>query len=189
MKNGVPSASSLPKLDLMEERLLPTFESMDVEDILDTARFVDESYSPMSSASDAILVALKAYPSQTNKLEHARAIYTAHANSPLNVDRQRIGLIMGGLTIVDHDYGLSLWDQLIRDREQTVREPIHEQLKDTLEATDPGRSLAEDGLTLSEALRLQHSFQQAEAGRNIHDPRREAFDRFLGRLGLSEPQS
>src|SRR6266545_6508837 len=55
-------------------------------------------------------------------LGFARDVYTAFATSPLAEDRRSGAHYLGYLTRTDHDYGLSLWDQLVRDPDADVRD-------------------------------------------------------------------
>lgn len=108
-------------------------------------------------------------------LAFARDVYTAFALSPQMEDRRAAAALIRNLTAVDHDYGLSLWDQLVRDREPDVRgsaiRPVlyYRQVIKARNAKRVAAKRAELGLTSRDAGRLVRSHEAAERGENICD--------------------
>ncbi|MGB9050566.1 MAG: hypothetical protein WCC47_24920 [Pseudonocardiaceae bacterium] len=128
--------------------------------------------------------------------ESARAIFTAFADSPLAEDRIQLAsnFIVPFTMYHDPDHGLVLWDQLMRDPDQQVRDVAEQQLTQVLGDTRHDRRrrpavgmhaverVNEDrldryGLTHDTAYQLMESYAYAENGQYQHD---------LGRAALSK---
>jgi hypothetical protein len=103
-------------------------------------------------------------------LPFARRVYQTFAMSPFPVDRLTIALLVRCLTLVDHDAGFSLWHQLVRDHNRTVRqeayEPIHHHF--THPQRPPAEGFEQDGLTLADAHALSDAFTRAHQTGHYH---------------------
>jgi hypothetical protein len=103
-------------------------------------------------------------------LPFARRVYKTFAISPFPADRLTIVLLVRWLTLADHDAGFSLWHQLVRDENPTVRqeayEPIHQHLTNT--ARPPAEGLKHEGLTLTDGQALRDAFTSAHQTGHFH---------------------
>lgn len=79
-------------------------------------------------AGNNISLALELLPSRN--IEHARRVIEAMVLSPLNDDRRVAAYFINKLTRYDHDYGMVLWAQLLRDSDAIVRMSAEESLPD-----------------------------------------------------------
>lgn len=66
-------------------------------------------------------------------IERAKEVFSAFVNSPILEDRA-MPLVCGygtlvGLVRADHDYGVALWDQLIRDTDKRIRDAAETELE------------------------------------------------------------
>jgi hypothetical protein len=108
-------------------------------------------------------------------LDFARDVYAAFATSPLAEDRRHGAWRINRLTRVDHDYGLELWDQLLRDVDPDVRRAAVWSVRAYRERVQKGNrrqmaeSAEETGLTSREAARLLRTYEAAERGERICD--------------------
>jgi len=107
-------------------------------------------------------------------IEFARGVYTTFRNSPIDHERAEIGLKMRHLTRADHDFGLRLWRELVRDPNFHVRGetiiPLEEEYLAALRAEDYERAdavLRDLGLTADEAFGLLKDYERAQHGENI----------------------
>lgn len=85
------------------------------------------------------------------------AILTSLAENPDSEGRELAGTLIGSLPPLDHDLGVRLWDQLLRDEDDKVREIAYDSLMDALDVSDLSRAdeaIAEIGLTWRDAYYL-----------------------------------
>ncbi|WP_173155629.1 hypothetical protein [Phytohabitans suffuscus] len=124
-----------------------------------------------------------------------REVYTALAESADHINRGLAGSWVGNLTRVDHDYGVMLWDRLVRDEKSSVRyEAYAGGLRAGVAAiADMSREVAEEklsaiGLTLLDGIDLFRAFEYARQGHNLHAlgdrARREQHAPEVGRAAL-----
>lgn len=103
-------------------------------------------------------------------LAHARAVYAAFAESPLDCDRRQGAVIVYTMPRVDRNYGLRLWNQLMRDRSADVRlqakEALYFYLKED-EYAEEGLSCL--GITWRDAYRLLDAYANAERGFSVYE--------------------
>ncbi|MGC9539211.1 hypothetical protein [Streptomyces sp. UG1] len=117
----------------------------------------------------------------TRDVQRARDVLTFFAGSPLAKDRWHVVRYGRSLAQVDHDSGLDLWCQFLRDPDAEVRAKAFDLLDDSVE--DPE-------LTPADILRLTNAYYEAERGENLHDPVRHAGELALRRLvSLMEPEN
>jgi hypothetical protein len=104
-------------------------------------------------------------------LAFAREVYSTFAVSPFPIDRLNLGHMIRYLTRADHDAGVSLWHQLVRDEHFKVRRVAYDPVRSCLRDRQrpPEERLAELGLTLTDAHRLRDAFIDAQfpCGRHI----------------------
>lgn len=130
------------------------------------SRYASESSTDGFPAIDAccedIQRQLRELP-RTN-LPFARKVYRTFAMSTCPADRLIIGFNLGGMTRADHDTGLALWSQLVRDEHPVVRRDVYEQIQRHFDdpAQPPESGLAKEGLRLEEAEQLRDAFIRAQ---------------------------
>jgi hypothetical protein len=114
----------------------------------------------------------------------ARELMTALAESRLVDDRQDAAGLVIYLTHSDHDLGVALWDQLIRDHDKEVREIANDWLDVSMDDDEPWDEGHRDsyGISWDEAVALRMAHQDAEHGVNVHDPQRAAFEELIGAM-------
>lgn len=121
-----------------------------------------EGFPAFDRLADDLERQLKALP--TRDLPFAREVYGTFAASPYPADRLHAGLLLRSLTLVDHEAGLALWHQLVRDEHPVVRrdtyEPIHRHLTSSTVPAEQG--LAQEGLTLADGHQLRDAFIGAQ---------------------------
>jgi hypothetical protein len=128
----------------------------------------EQRFAPYAAARDHHLTELPG-----RDPDRARAVYGAFADSPHENDRGSVARMIDSLTAADREYGLVLWDRLIRDPSPGVREEALNQLGDCL-----GTSTAEEaepalqrlGITWFDVTRLLHAYIRAEHGTGTADP-------------------
>jgi hypothetical protein len=99
---------------------------------------------------------------QTN-LIFARNVYGTFAQSPYPIDRLNVGLMFRSLTRVDHETGLALWSQLVRDGNPVVRRDVFEPMRSHVDSADGSveEGRAQEGLTLADGNQLRDEFIRA----------------------------
>jgi hypothetical protein len=103
-------------------------------------------------------------------LDHARDVYTVLAGSPLDRDRREAGFIIRGVVRFDREFGLSLWDQLLRDPVREVRSEAKNSLNALLESSQYANDrLAYVGISWEDAYWLLNAYHEAESGFNVRD--------------------
>jgi hypothetical protein len=120
-------------------------------------------------------------------LEHARAVYAAFASSALDVDREKGAYTAYVIVRFDYEFGMQLWDRLLRDRNRDVRLLAREPLELYLgreEFAEEG--LSRLGLTWKDAYQLMRAFAYAERGWDQYDIGQAAVRRVL-EVQLEEP--
>lgn len=104
-------------------------------------------------------------------LDRAKVIYSAFAESLDPRDRSSISIHMPDLCSVDHDTGVTLWEQLIRDPNEAVRRDAYRELEersglaDEVPSHDPveaDRQVAAIGLSWRDVAWLSYAHRQAE---------------------------
>lgn len=105
--------------------------------------------------------------------DRARAVYSAFVDSPHEGDRDSAARMIDYLASADREYGLVLWDRLMRDPSPEVREEAYNQLGDclgarTAEEAEP--SLQWLGITWFDVTRLLHAYIRAEHGMDTANP-------------------
>lgn len=154
------------ELELLQA--LQQIEQMDTDDTI--SRYHEALATDNTYLLDAALDALPQH-----NLPHARAVYTAFAENPLIEIRCTGAMMPQHLTPFDHDYGLQLWNQLIRDVDEEVRFCAYENLRGVLDDEQSAdeesaeRELREYGITWRDAFGLLHSYIRAERGTDHYD--------------------
>jgi hypothetical protein len=128
----------------------------------------EQRFAPYAAALDHHLTELPEHDT-----DRARAVYGAFADSPHESDRGGAARMIDSLTASDREYGLVLWDRLIRDPNPAVRQEALNQIGDCL-----GTSTAEEaepalqrlGITWFDVSRLLHAYIRAEHGTGTADP-------------------
>jgi hypothetical protein len=161
---GEPAYPALPVVDLT--RLTPT-------EIIAVNRYSWQEYlSPLREYGVAIYEAIEELPGR----DPARglAVFELMAASTHPDDRSDIVRCIAGLIKVDHDNGLRLFDQLIRDSDGVVRSNAAEVLDRVLLQPDAGEDnvawtmeqRAAWGVSAAEVERLQLARMRAERAEN-----------------------
>lgn len=115
--------------------LIQRFADVPAVDIVRTYyAFEEEGYSGDNPAHDnetSLGRALDSYVAilPEHDLGRAKEIYGTFLDSPSPKERQALGYkLVEGLTKVDHEAGISMWDQLMRDEDGEVRDVAYELL-------------------------------------------------------------
>ena len=98
--------------------------------------------------------------------EVGAAVYTILAESPEWQDRRDVAYSIGKLTAANHDVGMRLWDQLIRDPDSSVRLNAYYQFSEAIRPENSeleDERLAELGLTPRDALHLLRAYVEGES--------------------------
>jgi hypothetical protein len=131
--------------------------------------------------------------------ERAKEVFTSFADSALDEDRHEVAAFyLPQLTAAIPDLGKVLYDHLLRDPSESVRDAAYLELnvaigyasrdKSTDDAILRLGSVDEDelkdgtGLTIEDARSLLSSYYSARSGENIYDPGLEAFKKLQGSL-------
>jgi len=137
------------------------------------SRYASESSTDGFPAIDACCENIKRQLRELPQIDlpFACNVYRTFAMSPYPADRLIIGFNLRGMTLADHDTGLALWSQLVRDEHPVVRRDVFEQIQRHFDdpARPPEHGLAEEGLLLDEAeqLRNAHIGAQYAAGQYV----------------------
>lgn len=120
---------------------------------------------------EAVNTALQQLP--VSNPGHARAVYAAFVESPLEDDRISGASMIDFLVEADHEYGLVLWDQLVRDPSPRVRLEAYNRLgerglfSDTPEQSESSRERL--GIDWYDVARLLDAYIRAEHGTAVYE--------------------
>lgn len=126
-----------------------------------------------SRYAEGIIDAIGELPSRDR--EHGRAVFETLASSPDVHDRAEVPACLPSLLKVDHDFGLTLFEHLLRDPSGDIRGEAGSLLGEVNAATASGKTHAqaiewrtELGLTEAEVDHLQYVQLRTERGEGIY---------------------
>jgi hypothetical protein len=141
--------------------IFPAVEQLAADEVLAMHRQARESHAEL----DRPLASYLEWSPRYN-LPRARELYTAFAEAPAAEDRVQAGYMIAFLTPYDHELGVQLWSQLLRDPDQRVREAALEELHrpladDRAHGADAGQWIEKFGITWEDACLLYTDFVEA----------------------------
>src|SRR5262249_48821427 len=132
-----------------------------------------DDYQLYRRYAEGILDAIGELPGRDR--EHGRAVFAALAGSPDADDRADAAICLPSLLEADHEFGLTLFEQLLRDPSVSVRIEATEHLHGVNVATASEtlrdqvvERRSELGLTEDEVDHLHHVHLSAERGEGIY---------------------